>query len=44
MGERVIRAKPQPGHHNAITDLGVYHTTHPFIVSTSATGIVKVWK
>ncbi|KAF6037532.1 PIK3R4 [Bugula neritina] len=22
MGERVIRAKPQPGHHNAITDLG----------------------
>ena len=38
------RDKPHPGHHDVITDVTMYHTTDPFIVSASACGVVKVWK
>lgn len=38
------RDKPHPGHHDVITDVSMYHTTDPFIVSASACGVVKVWK
>ena len=33
-----------PGHRDIITDVAMYHTTQPFVVSTSASGVVKVWK
>ena len=42
--ERVISDQPNPGHHDIITDMVLYHTSEPFIVSTSADGVVKVWK
>lgn len=36
--------RPHPGHHDIITDVALYQTTEPFIVSGSAEGVVKVWK
>lgn len=43
-GDKGRQERPHTGHHDMITDVAMYHTTQPFIVSAAASGVVKVWK
>ncbi|XP_067950681.1 phosphoinositide 3-kinase regulatory subunit 4-like [Watersipora subatra] len=42
--DRQRQDKIHPGHRDIITDVAMYHTMQCFIVSTCASGVVKVWK
>ena len=45
--EREIHAlhtAPLSGHHDAVTDIALCHSTQSLVLSSSANGHIKVWK